>query len=380
MNRQIPHLHTALLRGREDNKTGWLTFFKDEVIIFFRSILIKLTQWEFWPTPLLYLPAFVYYAWLSLRSRSFFFFTMTNPGMEMGGLYNTSKYRQLNSLPDCIKSKTIFVKKGTTVNEVEEMLSFYKIRYPFIVKPDRLERGAGVKLVKDYRELASYLATAEVDVLVQEYVDFPFEAGVFFYKIPGEHTGSIPSIVIKEFLSVTGDGLSTVKELLLKNKRALLVWENMKTYHHQEFDTVLKENEVKVLEPIGNHNRGTKFINGNCLVSARLEAMFTNISSQLPGFYYGRFDLKAPGLEAFLKGQHIKILEVNGVNAEPAHIYDPSTNLFEGISSILRHWHIIFKISKQNRKNGYLPVKLKEAVSHYKQWKNAAERRLPAAS
>ncbi|MEX2593137.1 MAG: hypothetical protein WD426_10190 [Anditalea sp.] len=179
-------------------------------------------------------------------------------------------------------------------------------------------------------------------------------------------------MVIKEFLSVAGDGISSVEELIMKNDRALLVWGNLKRHLGEKVKIVLKLNEKKILEPIGNHNRGTKFLNGNKLINDELINILTSISSHLPDFHYGRFDLKAPSLEDFLKGKNIKILEVNGVNAEPAHIYDPSTMLYDGIKTLLAHWNLIYKISDQKRAMGYRPVTLKKAVCHYKEWKRSS--------
>jgi hypothetical protein len=340
----------------------------------FKTLYIKMTQWEFWPTKLVYFPVFIYYLWLAIKSRSFFFFSMANPRMEMGGLYSTSKYKQLSLLPDHLKPKTLFFKKDTSIDKIIEQTSLSNITYPFIIKPDRAERGIGVKLITHQAELENYSLMIEADFIIQEYVNYPFEAGVFFYRMPYEKKGKIPSIVIKEFLSITGDGESSIQELIMRNDRALLVWENLKRHLGERVNTVLKINEKRILEPIGNHNRGTKFLNGNKLISAELENLFTNISDHLPDFYYGRFDLKAPGLEDFLRGENIKIMEVNGVNAEPAHIYDPSIKLVKGIKTLLIHWYLIYKISEQNRTVGHRPVTLAEAVYYYKQWKISSKK------
>jgi hypothetical protein len=335
----------------------------------FKSLYIKLTRWEFWPTRLVYFPVFIYYLWLALRSRSFFFFSLANPRMEMGGLYGASKYKQLRLLPDHLKPKTLFFKNGTRIGQILKQIPLSNINYPLIAKPDRAERGIGVKLITDQVELENYNSSIKSDFLIQEYIDHPFEAGVFFYRMPYEKVGEIPSIVVKEFLSVTGDGRSSIKKLIMKDDRALLAWESLQKCLGKDVNSVLELNEKKMLEPIGNHNRGTKFLNGNNLVSVGLKNLFSDISNHLPDFHYGRFDLKAPSIEDFLKGKNIKIMEVNGVNAEPAHIYDPSTKLADGIKTLLMHWYLIYKISDQNRAMGKRTPTLKEAVYYYKQWK-----------
>ena len=51
--------------------------------------------------------------------------------------------------------------------------------------------------------------------------------------------------------------------------------------------------EKVLLEPIGNHCRGTRFINFNHVINEDLNTAFDKISLPIKGFYYGRFDLKA---------------------------------------------------------------------------------------
>ena len=77
--------------------------------------------------------------------------------------------------------------------------------------------------------------------------------------------------------------------------------------------------------------------------------LFLAIAIQINGFYYGRIDLKAPSLQDFLEGKNLKILEVNGVNSEPAHIYQPGFSLWQAWKILMHHWHLIFQISKTNK-------------------------------
>lgn len=291
--------------------------------------------------------------------------------METGGLFGTSKYKQLKFLPDNLKPITIIVPPDESIPRLTERINFNKINYPCIAKPDKAERGSGVELLQNFNDLKNYLNKATSDFLIQEYISFPFEAGVFYYRFPNGKPGKIPSIVLKEFLNVVGDGKSSIKELMMKNFRAKLVWERQSKKTGFDPDFIPESNEKLLLEPIGNHNRGTAFLNGNHLINEQLESIFTKISNNLPDFYYGRFDLKAPSLEAFCRGEGIKILEVNGVNAEPAHIYDPTTPLLIGLQTLLKHWRIIYQISRINRISGIKPEKFLQVLSHYKEWKKA---------
>jgi len=323
-----------------------------------KVFIFRLFRWEFWPLWLVYFPLVWYFLYLGLRFKNLFFFSCTNPGMEAGGLFAASKFKQLEYLPPKLKPLTFLipypsVKHGFSPQE-------FGLTFPVIAKPDNAERGKAVKLVQNSLELEEYLKYADFDVVIQEYIPFDFEAGVLFYKFPNDKKGVISSIVIKSFLKVQGDGLNKVESLLLKDKRNRIYIEKLKTNNPKVLDRILGENEELILEPIGNHNRGTMFLNGNKWISEELENIFTEISSYLPEFYYGRFDLRSPSLDTFLKGEKIKIVEVNGVNAEPAHIYEPGTPLLYGLKTILNHWKIMYRIAEENKKLGYKPATWKE--------------------
>ncbi|MBD3630631.1 hypothetical protein [Cyclobacterium sp.] len=332
------------------------------------NFITKLLHWEYWPTWIIYFPLFFYYLWLSLKARSFFFFTAANPEMEMGGLYNCSKYKQLQHIPSELKPLTLYVKAGSEFPLIHAKILALELDYPIIAKPDRGERGKGVALLKNASQLKKYLQESPTDFLLQEYISSPFEAGLFYYRFPDKHSGLIPSIVLKTFLSVTGDGKSTLEELILRIPRARLVAKSLLQRGDMDPREILPEGSIKLLEPIGNHNRGTEFSNGNQLVNQDLLYFFDALSYHLPHFHYGRFDLKAPSLDDFLKGNGIKILEVNGVNAEPAHIYDPKGKYQDAVKTLFRHWNIIYQISKKNRYQGFSPATFRMALKNFREW------------
>jgi hypothetical protein len=100
---------------------------------------------------------------------------------------------------------------------------------------------------------------------------------------------------------------------------------------------VLLTGEKMRLEPIGNHNRGTQFLNGNHLINAQLLAVFDRLGKSIPEYYYGRFDLKVPTLDDLYQGKNIKIMELNGVNSEHAHIYDPGMRIGQAKRTLFQH-------------------------------------------
>lgn len=337
------------------------------------AFIIRWLKWEFWPVWLMYVPVFFYYWYLAFKARHLCFFTAANPNMEAGGLFGCSKYKQINYLPESLKPKTLLIQVDFGAAQVYHQMRKEAIHFPIIGKPDRAERGIGVALIHNEAQLYSYAnAMKTQDWLLQEYISYPLEVGVFYCKRPKANKGRVCSVVIKDFLSVIGDGQKILKELIMSNYRAKVVAERLYTAHQDKWNTVLAKGEKMLLEPIGNHNRGTAFMSGGHLLGTKLDEVFENIAKNIPQFYYGRFDLRCTSVEDLLEGKNIKILEVNGVNSEPAHIYDPQASLWEGIRTLLKHWKWVCEIALNNHQLGIAYTPIRELKPVYDLWKKAA--------
>jgi len=83
-----------------------------------------------------------------------------------------------------------------------------------------------------------------------------------------------------------------------------------------------------VLEPIGNHCRGTTFLNANDIIDEKLTKVFDSISNRIPGFYFGRYDLRCSSIEDLKKGKNVRIIELNGAGSEPDNIYHSCASIF----------------------------------------------------
>lgn len=323
-------------------------------------------RWEFWPTWLIYLPVYPYWLWLSLRSRTFFFFSTANPSMTMGGLWYASKFDQLKHLHPQLIPKTLLFEPEEPIEQVILKLKDADMDFPLIIKPDRLERGRGVQLIKTKEQLKKALSHLPYTYLLQEYIDYQFEAAVFYVRLPNQAAGTITSIATKDFLKIIGDGEQTTAQLLAKQPRAKNQMQRLEVQMGAMWNYIPQKNKEVLIEPIGNHNRGTVFLNAKHLINEKLNVVFDKIAKQMPDFYYGRFDLRCPTLENFKAGKNIKIIEVNGANAEPAHMYDPNFTPLKGWGALLNNWRILFEISRQNMKLGHQATSFIEAKNHWK--------------
>lgn len=334
------------------------------------NFIIRLTAWEYWPFGIVQFPLLIYWLWLSLRARSLLFFSASNPTIVLGGMFGESKHDVLKLIPEPYKPKTLLIEAPATVDRILQQLNEHKFSFPVIFKPDLGERGFMVRKIASEQQIESYIKSFHKDFLVQEFLDLPVELGIFYTRLPNEPEGFVTSVVIKDMLTVTGDGKSSLRELILAKPRAKLQWEKLSAAHKELLDRVLPEDEKFTLNSIGNHALGTTFLNGEHLINERLSKTFDTISKQVDGFYFGRYDLRCASIEALYEGR-IRIMELNGCGAEPAHIYHPGFPLGKAMRILFTHWRNIFRISMQNHNRGVAFVSFREGRRIYRKFKEA---------
>ena len=318
----------------------------------FPFYLSKWFHFEFWPFWIFYFPVYGYGLYLAIKARSFSYFTAANPGMKYGGAFGMDKMEILDLLDAKYIPKGFLSEKGSSAPSIVEQMQKMNFSFPIVCKPNVGERGIGVEKIDSEKDLESFLNSQNQDILVQEFIDFPIELGIFYHRFPITLKDGITSIVRKEFLSITGNGKAKFGDLVRENIRAKGRISYLRKKYKSKWKQVIPSGISYKLEPIGNHNRGTKFLDGNHLINDQLVAVFRNISKPLKGYDYGRFDIKVNSLADLQEGKNIKIIELNGTNSEPAHIYDPDYPIFKAYKEITKHMKLIYEISKENRKLG----------------------------
>ncbi|AYL98822.1 NRDE family protein [Mucilaginibacter celer] len=314
-----------------------------------RTFLIRLFNWEYWSMNAVYTPVMFYWFWLSFKARSFFFFNAANPLIENGGFTLESKARIYDLIPQKYYPKTRYFKAGTDFQQIVQSITAGDFSYPLIAKPDIGGKGVQVKLVHDQAGLWEYTHQIRVDFLVQQYVDYRNEVGIFYYRLPGEAKGRVTGIVGKEFLAITGDGKSTMLQLIDREPRYLLQLPALIGAYGDKLTQVLPAGEVKTLVPYGNHARGAKFIDLSYLITPQLTQAIDEICRQVPEFYFGRLDVMYNTWDELSRGENISIIELNGAGSEPTHIYDPNHSLLFAWGEIMRHWRLLYRVSKLNK-------------------------------
>ncbi|HEY4616600.1 MAG TPA: D-alanine--D-alanine ligase [Flavobacterium sp.] len=326
----------------------------------------KITHWEYWPFQVVYIPIYFLWTFYSLKARSIFFFNASNPSIKNGGFIMESKKAIYDLIPSQYYPKTVLIKEGTLLDEIEKTIVDSGIKYPLIAKPDIGLRGSGVQKINTVADLRHYAQKANFDYVVQDLIPFKNEVGIFYVRYPDQKFGKITGIVSKEFMILTGTGIATIEELIKENPRYELQLKVLRQEFGEKLQEVLPKGEKLNLVPYGNHARGAKFIDGSHWITPKLEETINEMCLQIPGFYFGRLDVMYNTIEELERGENFSVVELNGAASEPTHIYDPKHSLFFAWKELSRHITYMYEISVANNKKGtpYLPHK--EGMHEYR--------------
>ncbi len=338
----------------------------------------RLTRWEFWPIWVRYPPVIAYILYLGLRYRHPLLFTAANPAIPLGGLIGESKSAILDGLtarPDLVARYARIPADLVAAAKEQAVIDFldrHALSFPVVVKPDAGQRGLGVAVIRTPLELATYFATPRPTVIAQEYIP-GYEFGVFYYRMPGQPRGHILSITEKRFPIVIGDGKHDLEYLILKDARAVC----MAPYYLRLLDErrylVPAEDESIQLVELGTHARGAVFHDGRWVKTVELERAIDELSQGFDGFYFGRYDLRVPSLDAFRRGEGFKVIELNGVTSESTNMYDPGYALSDSYPILFKQWLIAFKIGDRNRRLGVKPATIAQVINTFADYEPAPE-------
>jgi hypothetical protein len=246
----------------------------------------------------LYLSAFLYW---SVRSRSLGFLIGVNPGIRLGGTVGYSKFGVLRRLPADKTPCSVLLWKAVSPEEVEDMMRKQHLRFPVILKPDTGLQSMGVRKIASLPELKTYLLKVQRNLILQEFVKTEAEFAVLYYRQPGQVQGKIFSFAQR-----------------MRNPNGLA---------------------------------GTACISMNHLITNQLEMVFDRLSRTVEGFYFGRYDVLADSVVDLEQG-NFKIVELNGANSMPLHLYDPQVPLVQRIREFRTYWRILYAISSRNEADG----------------------------
>lgn len=336
------------------------------------------------PPWLFYIPIGFCWAGWAVRHRGAMLPCACNPKIETGGFWGESKSFVLDQIaPEQQRWVARYVALRLSPNGTESQAGDFAraiqaireagIDFPLVVKPDIGWQGFGVRLVPDSESLREYLEQypAGETVILQRYLPYDGEAGVFYARIPGEATGRVVSLTLRTFAYVVGDGRSPLRELIRQDERARFKSSThlgRKPLHagmdREDLDDVPAPGEVVRLAFIGSIRVGGLYHDARADITPALSARFDAIARSMPEFHYGRFDIRFASLERLKEGEDFGIIEVNGAGAEAIHVWDPDLSLREVYRSLFAAVALMFKIGRLNRDRGFKPCSVWEFLGH----------------
>lgn len=293
-----------------------------------------------------------------MRSGHFWFFSNVNPTLYFSGFDGETKKEMFEQLPPGLYPESIYIDPSEDFKKVLQLMNETGLTFPVAVKPDVGTKGLLFRKIENEIQLEAYHALLPFNYVIQEMITMPLELSIFYVRFPGKEKGEITGLIAKEYLHVTGDGISSLKQLIDSHPKAFMIAREQKQKHEKNLDTVISAGSFYYLNELGNHNRGAKFINLHNEIDEALSGEMDKINLFSKQFYYGRYDIKTLSLDHLKQGEYISILEYNGVGSEPNHIYDCGLSYSQAIKIIAKHWKYMYKIGHINFKNGigYLPL------------------------
>jgi hypothetical protein len=340
----------------------------------FRKFFYVLMHWEKWHYHAKYIPLYPAWLWYCLQSRSIWFFTPSNPTLTFGGFEGESKQEMYDQLPPGSYPRSIYISSSLSFTEAEKLVVSNHFNYPFAVKPDVGRMGFMFRKIDTTEEFSQYHQTMPCPYIVQELITYPIEVSVFYYRFPNEQKGTITGFLKKELLEVTGDGKTSLGELMLQlSARPGFKIEEWRAKHRHKLQDILPAGEVFRLSWAANLSRGGKLVSLAHQKDEKLLKVFDELSHYTKHFYYGRYDIKCASIEDLKDGKNFSILEFNGSGAEPHHVYGAGNTIWQAYKILLHHWQVLYKISKYNHQNGVRRWSfsqgwrfLKKARNHFK--------------
>lgn len=345
-----------------------------------------LSFYEFWPPRLFYIPISIAWVLLSVRHGSATLPTIANPLFPVGGFVGDSKEAVLSRVggdsEGLLARFAVLTRSNGSASvagdcrHAEALMTEKHLSYPVVIKPDVGCRGVGVQIVRHTEELSTYLNTFPSGgrAMIQELVPHEGEAGVFYVRYPDQKSGFIFSLTLKYNPFVVGDGNSTLRDLIEKDRRAGLIKHVYLQRHQNRLNDIVPHGQNFRLAFTGSHSRGTIFRNGNRYITEGMREAFDRISYDTPEFYFGRFDVRFSDYRELQQGRGFKIIEINGAGGEATHIWDRKTPLLEAYRTLLRQYRYLFEIGADNRRRGFKPSTLSELWKAYRKEKTLTQR------
>ena len=317
--------------------------------------------WHEIPMSVFYVPIGLAVIAMGLRHGSPLIAMKANPGLARGGLFPDSKQDFFDLFPDQSPLVPLSVKLEGAFNTRQVEARFRRFAseltarqgaFPgrFVVKPNDGVRGQNIRFMASLEEILRFWQGRERgsgNWLLQEYVG-GIEIALFYNQPDASMPGRILSMTMKHGFVVTGDGASTIGQLIEQADADRATRRRVARTSHERIAMILPDGESLDLIPVRNHHLGATFQDVSDRITPELEAALCAALDQVSGFQYGRLDCRVPDLASLERGEGIRALEVNALYSEPVNAYDPKYTLRDAYGIFLRHWREAIRTGVRN--------------------------------
>ena len=313
-----------------------------------KDIVYRITHWESWHHHVKYIPLSPVWLWYCLRSGTPWFFTATNPSLTFGGFEGEGKREMYEQLPSGSYPRSIYIDAGIPFSQLEERVAAAGYSYPFIAKPNVGMMGFMVRKINDAGQLKLYHEAMPSEYIVQTLVNYPLEVSAFYYRMPADKKGTVSGLLKKQPPYVVGDGTSNLESLIKKNGHVRFKKEEILSRNAAQLQKVLPSDETFFLSVTSNRSQAGMVEGIDQEINENLRTLLDDWSHYAGKLYYGRYDIKCASVESLKSGTDFFILEFNGTGAGIQHITGNNYSLFKAWGIILKHWKMMYKISRYN--------------------------------
>ena len=258
-----------------------------------RGALERMPKWA------IIVPLACQWLYLSVRFRGLTVPSAANPGLTAGGLVGEGKREYFDSMGPLARAATapyVSVRKhrGLDAAALQAAMAHAGLAFPIIAKPDLGMCGYGVRKIDNLPDLVCYafhFPDAETMIL-QHYLAEENEAGIFYARDPATGEGRIIGLALRYFPRVTGDGRSSVAQLIKGSCRAGRAIGTCTHRGPADLARIPAAGESVRLSTVGSTRVGGLYRDGRDLVTPALSAAIDAIARDMRDFHFGRFDVR----------------------------------------------------------------------------------------
>jgi hypothetical protein len=309
------------------------------------------------------IPMIGQWVWLSLKHGSWTLPAAANPQITAGGMVGEGKseyFRMMGPLARARVAQFTLLRNRrapSILEDAEQAMADAGLSFPLILKPDIGWCGFGVRIVRNRAELESYLDAypADEDIMLQHFVPYEGEAGLFYTRWPDQPKGRITGLLLRFFPRVVGNGRNTIEELIEQSPRARRLGRDGRSETCCDVSRIPAAGEIVRLSVTGSTRVGGLYEDASSLVTPELENAIDAIAADMKDLHVARFDVRYNSIGAMRAGHSFKIIEVNGAGSEAVHAWDPRYTLSDAYRIVFEKQRTLFAIGAAMRKSGHKP-------------------------